>query len=353
MNKRNVTIDIAKGLGIVLVVYGHVVLSGTIHNIIYLFHMSLFFFISGYLISDKHNFNLKNYVYLKVKRLYIPYVLIMTFLLIFHNILLNLHFYDAHELWYGYYNVHDVVKGIINIIFMRRLDKLAGPCWFIQTLLLIEILYILLLFFIRKLEKKKQIRILIGVMVLFFAIGIAFSLFQIKLPYKLDTVCFAFAIMLSGKIIRDIKEKLPKNLLVVIIAGIVFMLVAFCGTYTEMSTHTYSNVFMSLLGMYSGTVLTLSLAKYIGKINFLRKIFSLLGKRTLSIMILHFLSFKIVILLQIFVYNESLDRLSNTPVFKNGIIWDLLYLIAGIVIPLGLSILWSKIKNKRLCRKEK
>ena len=63
-NKRMAWIDIAKGIAIILVVFGHVITNGQssdllhlpvwtiIHNTIYSFHMPLFFFISGYL--QKH-----------------------------------------------------------------------------------------------------------------------------------------------------------------------------------------------------------------------------------------------------------------------------------------------------------
>ena len=45
---RDSTIDIAKGIGIFLVVLGHfTVFASPLYHYIYLFHMPLFFFISG------------------------------------------------------------------------------------------------------------------------------------------------------------------------------------------------------------------------------------------------------------------------------------------------------------------
>lgn len=45
---RDSTIDIAKGIGIFLVVLGHfAVFASPLYHYIYLFHMPLFFFISG------------------------------------------------------------------------------------------------------------------------------------------------------------------------------------------------------------------------------------------------------------------------------------------------------------------
>ena len=47
--QRDKSIDIAKGIGIILVVYGH--LACPISEEIFLFHMPLFFLLSGFLSS--------------------------------------------------------------------------------------------------------------------------------------------------------------------------------------------------------------------------------------------------------------------------------------------------------------
>ncbi|MCD4694754.1 MAG: acyltransferase family protein, partial [Bacteroidales bacterium] len=46
-------IDIAKGIGILLVVYGHCQPPPLIEKFVYAFHMPLFFFISGFLFRHK------------------------------------------------------------------------------------------------------------------------------------------------------------------------------------------------------------------------------------------------------------------------------------------------------------
>lgn len=49
MNNRIKTIDIAKGLGILLVVIGHSMQTGSYPmRVIWTFHMPLFFFLSGF-----------------------------------------------------------------------------------------------------------------------------------------------------------------------------------------------------------------------------------------------------------------------------------------------------------------
>lgn len=51
-NKRNKIIDIAKGIGIITVVWAHMQQSCPIRNEIYIFHMPLFFILSGYFFKD-------------------------------------------------------------------------------------------------------------------------------------------------------------------------------------------------------------------------------------------------------------------------------------------------------------
>ncbi len=77
-------IDMAKGIGIILVVLGHVITrcgQGQAElyllRIIYLFHIPLFFFLSGYTFSDRDS--IKSFFVKKFKRLIIP-AYIYTFL---------------------------------------------------------------------------------------------------------------------------------------------------------------------------------------------------------------------------------------------------------------------------------
>ena len=58
-NKRLDYLDVAKGIGILLVIFGHCQLGwiGSVHSLIYSFHMPLFFFISGVCFSNKYTFS--------------------------------------------------------------------------------------------------------------------------------------------------------------------------------------------------------------------------------------------------------------------------------------------------------
>lgn len=69
-NKRIEYLDVAKGVGIILVVWAHA--SGPFSNYINQFHMPLFFLISGFLYNSR--LSVIEYVKNKVIHLYIPFV---------------------------------------------------------------------------------------------------------------------------------------------------------------------------------------------------------------------------------------------------------------------------------------
>lgn len=74
--ERNMTIDILKDIGILFMVIGH---SGApLDRFIYLFHMALFFMVSGYLWSDNKAQNFpaaKAFLVSRLKGLLLPYAL--------------------------------------------------------------------------------------------------------------------------------------------------------------------------------------------------------------------------------------------------------------------------------------
>ena len=69
---RNKSIDALKGVGIILMVLGHMHYSALFEKFVFGFHMPLFFCVSGYLY--KKPFSLKKYTVRKVQSLLVPYV---------------------------------------------------------------------------------------------------------------------------------------------------------------------------------------------------------------------------------------------------------------------------------------
>ncbi len=85
MNNRLRHVDIAKGIAILLVVFGHNCIAlqsaderGKLFEVIYSFHMPLFFFISGVFFKPK--LGLKYFAVRKTHSLLKPYFIVLSFL---------------------------------------------------------------------------------------------------------------------------------------------------------------------------------------------------------------------------------------------------------------------------------
>ena len=68
-------IDIAKGLGMFLIIWGHIMRQGITNHWCYIFHIPLFFFLSGLVFSPERYGGFKVFVGRKIKTLLIPYLI--------------------------------------------------------------------------------------------------------------------------------------------------------------------------------------------------------------------------------------------------------------------------------------
>lgn len=120
-NRRFDWVDTARGIGILLVVYGHVLdglrkgssyVPGFTYDVIYSFHLALFFFLSGFFIKKFLSIPFKEAILSKVRTIIVPYFIFGFFeviLLVIMNRYTNSNFsilniialpvYPVMELW--------------------------------------------------------------------------------------------------------------------------------------------------------------------------------------------------------------------------------------------------------------
>lgn len=84
---RTISFDIMKGIGILLMMYCHIVQEN--YNIIYSFHMPMFFILSGYFVKDENTSisNLITYIKNRSKRLLLPLIVTLLFLCVWGVVL--------------------------------------------------------------------------------------------------------------------------------------------------------------------------------------------------------------------------------------------------------------------------
>ena len=130
------------------------------------------------------------------------------------------------------------------------------------------------------------------------------------------------------------------------IAFIGFILVLISSRYNQpdMAFHWYGIIpiyFVSaLIGTYSVLLLCHSLLP-----TRMESIRSDWGRRSLWILIGHFTAFKVVILAQICISNDTWDALFSHPCYNVEGVWSLLYFIFGYFLPLIIGGLWRRSRS--------
>lgn len=87
MNKRDVTFDLMKGLGILLMMVCHMPdIPKGVHQFVYSFHMPLFFIISGYFTKKRDRID-ENYVSDLLKKLVLPFIIVQFALVLWGGVM--------------------------------------------------------------------------------------------------------------------------------------------------------------------------------------------------------------------------------------------------------------------------
>ena len=174
--KRSNWIDIAKGRGIVSVVLGHIYIP-YVFSFIYMFHMPLFFFLSGFCFSNKNLENIPLFIKKKIKSLYLP-MISFEFLGIISNHFLVKHRILPETSYCDFSNVLTVIKTLL----LGDYNHLS-PLWFLRCLFLVSIFFIFELYIIMRIKSKnsKKIVAVVGGLLL-----LVISYISTKKPFFYD-----------------------------------------------------------------------------------------------------------------------------------------------------------------------
>ena len=144
VRQRDKTLDIAKGICIILMVIGHSGCPTYLYDFFYMFHMPCFFFISGWLLSDKYLSDLKRGLYQKAKGSYYPFVKWTLIFLFFHNVFASMHIYENSYSWQTF------MERIVRAFTMTGSESLLGGFWFLISLFWASIISLLFFYILSK-----------------------------------------------------------------------------------------------------------------------------------------------------------------------------------------------------------
>lgn len=338
MAGRIKSIDIAKGIGIILVVLGHLIpTSGqtpifleSVRSFIYQFHVPLFFFLSGLFYASDETW--KCFLSKKFKRLYLPYVIANIVFLVFDILFRSIS--GIEIIWI------DNIKHAVKIIFLLALSPMGGATWFLKSLLFCSIVYK----FIASLFKNNRYLILTT------AALISISGLRIPSEYSLSATLVSMVFYSSGVHFKPLLLKLKSIPLIYKLAASIclFVLLSFTAKLNsfDMAFAEYSNYFLALPMAFCGITMIVVISDILTSVPIIKRGLSYTGRHSLSVLIGHLAAFKIVILLQIILNSINICAILSHPCYDVSGFWSMAYLLAGIVLPLGVEVFYNRLAYK-------
>lgn len=276
--KRIVWIDYLKVFACILVVIGHLIqslqkssidnydnITSFINWFIYLFHMPLFFAVSGYLYEmNKKQFSwkqYKNFVIKKIINLGVPYI---VFYLLY--VIINMIFASS-------VNTPKGIKEIIGII-----NNPMPPYWFLYALLSIFIFIPLLE---KALKENKKVIFIVLIALKIISIFINTKIYLIDSFFE-NAIYFYLGCIIKDTIIT-LKNENIKSILRNIILIIMYILVAIVYYIYYNTISYYMEALINIVFALIGTLICINIFRNIEKC----KIFDYLKDYTFQIYLLH------------------------------------------------------------------
>lgn len=330
---REDRITIAKAIAIILMVAGHAGVPSEIGRFINMFHMPLFFFVSGYCFKEKYLNYTKQFAINKVKGLYVPFIKWSLLFLLLHNVFFHLNIYNAT---YGFRgeasHLYDMKETLFHatkiVVAMNGTEQLLGGYWFLKQLFVGS--FISLLFF-----KYLRGKIAAGGGIL-LVITMLMSYLNIDIPIiRLTSLGFfsAFFIVM-GKVYKENCLKMISLWLTCLFFILVIVGSIICNT-SLLAYKTWQIIPYSIFAIM-GTIMVLNVSYWISNsCNAIKHLLMFIGDHTLEILTWHFLCFKIVSLLIIEIHGLPIEQLAYFPTVRgySHIYWPL-YTIVGVSMPL-------------------
>ena len=331
--KENTMVSVAKGIGILLVLIGHFCLIPWIKRFIYLFHMPLFFFLSGYLFTDKDIKEFPRYIFKKIKSLYLPFVACNMFAMLFHNFFCSIGVYNPDEL---FSKTSEVIKYIVKVLLCIKMEDIVAPMWFLPILLAVSVLYFLL----RSVTRNNFITSIVVVVI--FCLSYLFVLMDLK-----EGISRAFILVGIGMWsfhLGNIYKQYETNIMKVssrpifVICCIVIEVVLSLFVDINMIQMRFSNPLFYTIGELLGINVILWISYRIKN----NKVLRFFGNNSLMILKWHYWGAVIVTFLQSFIYVCAINGIIMYS--RHSILWFLVYLIGGLGVPIILVMVKEKIR---------
>lgn len=263
---RSLYWDIFKGLAIIMIVFGHTGHGGAF---VYLFHLELFFFVTGFLYNEmKYGDQPFTFLQKRIEGAWPRYTVYSIFLALTHNYMVK------HGLMAPGTDVHYALPQMLTSLFHGMIfqspELLAGPMWFVPVWILGAALFGGVVWLARRIGRMKD-GIIVLCALLSMGIGYYFIGQGIRLFYGFELSFFVLPLFAEGYFLRkyagDFATKIrgPLVLGLLVVSFIALKLFVKNGIWFDLSARSVHGAWF-FVGTAIGTVFTLMLTLLIEKL---------------------------------------------------------------------------------------
>lgn len=329
-NQRIRFLDVAKGLGIILVLLGHTYeVPGNVHLLIYAFHMPMFFVLSGYVYNTKKymNYSPQNYLRLVAKRYLYYYCFFVIINIILEIVWKFNQIGSISEL--GANLVKWILASLYCYPYMDYMPN-CSPIWFLLCLFWAEMI-------VWGIYRYLNSKTWCFVFAIFISSILSYTI-DFQLPLEIAPAFMASAYMFLGIKIREygIIDWILKKKIILVFILMIGGIAAAMNVDVTMAANDYGNVFLFLLSSCCLSVSIICSCVILSNM-FECRLLSFLGQNTV-----------ILIGLNYFLRNLSIEIYYIVPYLKNiQITWKWNFAFT-VMLSLLVCMLWSKRKKLRL-----
>ena len=298
----------------------------SVRNFIYLFHLAIFYFASGYLYKEKYASDFKTFILKRIKSLYIPYVVYGCAFLFLHNIFCSIGLYSPNTV----YASGELGQHLFSLIKFNYFEALSGVFWFFKSLFVVSVGFEIGIYSIHKFKYGKRLEL--AYMGILSVVGIVACYYTFPCNKTLGNLALLPVLYVGYYVSRNSFRLLSLAVRYRYLAALVSLAILLWNSNYEVSINAQnigSNPIVFYVCAFSGIYLMLYVVDYTPKS--LRLFVDYIGRNTSSVFIWHFLCFRLASWLIIESNGLDIKNLMCHPIVPNhNVLWIMIYFITGV-----------------------